>query len=111
MSVVEWHLSESQWLCTSMQDDSWAKYLKESMVVYLVVWNDAVISVDLPGTVELKVVETEAQAKSNTSSGHCCTPKPLSSNVIIKFAVIDTFISMSSAHLHLHPSLQQCKFD
>jgi Elongation factor P (EF-P) OB domain len=50
-------------------DDSWVKYLKEGMDVQLVLWNGRVLSVDLPNTVELEVVETDPGVKGNTASG------------------------------------------
>lgn len=51
------------------KDDAWAKYLKEGMDVSVLVWNDKVISVDLPNTVELEVVETDPGVKGNTAQG------------------------------------------
>lgn len=51
------------------KDDAWAKYMKEGMDVSVLVWNDKVISVDLPNTVELEVVETDPGVKGNTAQG------------------------------------------
>ena len=51
------------------KDESWAKYLKEGMDVSILVWNGNVISVDLPNTVELEVVETDPGVKGNTAQG------------------------------------------
>ena len=51
------------------RDESWAKYLKEGMDVSVLVWNGNVISVDLPNTVELEVVETDPGVKGNTAQG------------------------------------------
>lgn len=50
-------------------DDAWIKYLKEGMDVGVVIWNGKVISVDLPNTVELQVVETDPGVKGNTAQG------------------------------------------
>jgi translation elongation factor P len=52
-----------------MKDDSWAKYLKEGMDVSVLVWNGKVISVDIPNSVELEVVETDPGVKGNTAQG------------------------------------------
>jgi hypothetical protein len=53
----------------SSQDDTWAKYLKEGLIVNVVTWDGKTISVDLPNTVELKVVECDPGVKGNTQSG------------------------------------------
>lgn len=50
-------------------DDTWAKYLKEGLIVNVVTWDGKTISVDLPNTVELKVVECDPGVKGNTQSG------------------------------------------
>lgn len=51
------------------KDDAWAKYLKQGMDVSILAWNDKVISVDLPKSVELEIVETDPGVKGNTASG------------------------------------------
>jgi len=51
------------------EDESWSKYLKEGMDVQVLTWNGKVISVDLPNTVELEVVETDPGVKGNTAQG------------------------------------------
>lgn len=51
------------------EDSEWSKYLKEGMVVQVMEWNGKVISVDLPNTVELEVVETDPGVKGNTAQG------------------------------------------
>ena len=51
------------------RDDDWAKYMKEGMEVSLLKWNGRVISVDVPNTVELEVVQTDPGVKGNTASG------------------------------------------
>lgn len=51
------------------EDKSWSKYLKEGMDVQVLMWNGNVISVDLPNTVELEVVETDPGVKGNTAQG------------------------------------------
>jgi hypothetical protein len=43
--------------------------MKEGMEVSLLKWNGRVISVDVPNTVELEVVETDPGVKGNTASG------------------------------------------
>lgn len=48
-------------------------YLLENMMVQIVDWNGTIIGVDLPNTVELKVVETEPGFKGDTATG---TTKP-----------------------------------
>jgi len=44
-------------------------YLLENMMVYIVDWNGTVIGVELPNTVELKVVETEPGFRGDTATG------------------------------------------
>jgi hypothetical protein len=51
------------------RDEDWAKYLKEGMDVGVLLWNGKVISVELPNTVELEVVETDPGVRGNTASG------------------------------------------
>lgn len=51
------------------KDESWAKYLKEGMDVSVLLWDGKVISVDLPNTVELEIVETDPGVKGNTAQG------------------------------------------
>lgn len=51
------------------RDEDWAKFLKEGMDVGVLLWNGKVISVDLPHTVELEVVETDPGVRGNTASG------------------------------------------
>ncbi|GMH38087.1 hypothetical protein BSKO_05971 [Bryopsis sp. KO-2023] len=65
------------------EDESWAKYLKEGMDVYLVVWNDKVISVDIPATVELVIAQTDPIIKSNTASGGSTKLATLETGAII----------------------------
>lgn len=52
-----------------MQDEAWAKYLKEGLTVNIVTWEGKTISVDLPNTVELQVAECDPGVKGNTQSG------------------------------------------
>jgi hypothetical protein len=49
------------------RDEDWAKYLKEGMDVGVLLWNGKVISVELPNTVELEVVETDPGVRGNTA--------------------------------------------
>lgn len=51
------------------RDEDWAKYLKEGMDVGVLLWNGKVISVELPNTVELEVVETDPGLRGNTAAG------------------------------------------
>ncbi|MEW8977599.1 MAG: elongation factor P [Symbiobacterium sp.] len=44
-------------------------FLLENMLVQIVTWNGRIIGVDLPNTVELKVVETEPGFKGDTATG------------------------------------------
>jgi elongation factor P len=44
-------------------------YLLENMMVNIVDWKGTIIGVDLPNTVELKVVETDAGFKGDTATG------------------------------------------
>lgn len=44
-------------------------YLLENMMVNIVDWKGTIIGVDLPNTVELKVVETEPGFKGDTATG------------------------------------------
>lgn len=44
-------------------------YLLENMTVQIVDWKGTIIGVDLPNTVELKVVETEPGFKGDTATG------------------------------------------
>jgi elongation factor P len=48
-------------------------YLLENMNVYIVDWKGTIIGVELPNTVELKVVDTEPGFKGDTATG---TTKP-----------------------------------
>ncbi|MHC5252452.1 elongation factor P [Listeria kieliensis] len=45
------------------------KFLKENMEINVIMYQGETIGVDLPNTVELKVVETEPGIKGDTSSG------------------------------------------
>lgn len=45
------------------------KYLKENMEVAIMMYNGETLGVELPNTVELKVVETEPGIKGDTASG------------------------------------------
>ena len=54
---------------TRLERSDWAKYLKVEETVSMVVWNDKVISVDLPKVVSLEVTETDPGVRGNTVSG------------------------------------------
>lgn len=45
------------------------KYLKENMNVHILTWNGNLMGVELPNSVELRVVETEPGIKGDTASG------------------------------------------
>lgn len=45
------------------------KYLKENMVCYVMLYNDAAIGVDLPNSVELTVTVTDPGLKGDTAAG------------------------------------------
>ncbi|EPB98824.1 elongation factor p [Lactobacillus delbrueckii subsp. lactis DSM 20072] len=51
------------------QIDQEAKYLKENMIVNIISHNGETLGLDLPNTVDLKVVETEPGIRGDTSSG------------------------------------------
>lgn len=51
------------------QIDQEAKYLKENMIVNIISHNGEILGLDLPNTVDLKVVETEPGIRGDTSSG------------------------------------------
>ena len=54
---------------TRLERSDWAKYLKVEETVSMVVWNDKVISVDLPKVVSLEVTDTDPGVRGNTVSG------------------------------------------
>ena len=45
------------------------KYLKEGMEVNVVIWNDAVLEVELPNSVVLEVTQTDPGVKGDTATG------------------------------------------
>lgn len=51
------------------QLDGGEKFLKENMTCSVLFWNQEVLGVDLPNTVELEVTETEPGIKGDTASG------------------------------------------
>lgn len=54
---------------TEIQVGDGVKYLKENMVVQVLLHNNRVIGVDLPAHVELEVVDTPPAEKGNTAQG------------------------------------------
>jgi elongation factor P len=54
---------------TAAQIGDEVKWLKENMNLGVLFHNDQVIGVDLPNTVELKVIETEPGVKGDTATG------------------------------------------
>ena len=65
-------------------------YLKENMSVKILFFNDKAISLDLPKSVQLKVVSTEHGVKGNTVSG------------ATKSATLETDLKIQ-VPLHIHP--------
>lgn len=51
----------------NIQDE--LKYMKENMEVHIIMYETEVLGVELPNTVELKVIETEPGIRGDTSSG------------------------------------------
>lgn len=49
--------------------DDKTKYMKDNMTVFILKHGDAVIGIDLPPHVELKIVDTPPSEKGNTASG------------------------------------------
>lgn len=45
-----------------------AKFLKENLEVYITTFNGEILGVDLPDKVELKIIQTEAAIKGNTTN-------------------------------------------
>ncbi len=59
------------------------KYLKENMNIYLLTYNGALIGVELPNTVELKVVEADPGVRGDTATGGT-KPATLETGLIIQ---------------------------
>ncbi|WP_125768755.1 elongation factor P [Companilactobacillus furfuricola] len=59
------------------------KYLKENMEVNIMMYNGETLGVDLPNTVDLKVVETEAGIKGDTQSGGS-KPATMETGVVVQ---------------------------
>lgn len=72
------------------RDESWAKYLKEGDDVSVLLWNGKVISVDIPNSVELEVVETDPGVKGNTAQGGS-KPATLETGAVVQ---VPLFISV-----------------
>ena len=58
-----------QSLLTDAQMVDATNYLKENMVISVLMFKNEIIGVDLPGQVELEVIETEPGIKGDTASG------------------------------------------
>ncbi len=67
--VVMDNESFEQITLTDTQIGDEVKWLKENMNLGILLYNEAVIGVDLPNTVELKVIESEPGVKGDTSTG------------------------------------------
>lgn len=61
--------SYEQIMLTAEQIGEEVKWLKENMNLGILLYNSEVIGVDLPNSVELKVVETEPGVKGDTATG------------------------------------------
>ncbi|HEY8392058.1 MAG TPA: elongation factor P [Capillibacterium sp.] len=58
------------------------KYLKENMIVMIQMYNNEAIGVNLPNTVELKVIQTEPGFKGDTATGGS-KPATLETGVVV----------------------------
>jgi elongation factor P len=67
--VVMDNESYEQTMLTEAQIGDEVKWLKENMNLGVLLYNNEVIGVDLPNTVELKVIETEPGVKGDTATG------------------------------------------
>lgn len=74
--------SYDQLLLTEAQIGGGLKYLKENMVVQVLMHNNRIIGVDLPNQVELEVTDTPPAEKGNTSQGGT-KPATLESGAIV----------------------------
>lgn len=68
---------------TTEQVGDGAKYLKENMICYVVLYRGASISLDLPNSVELTIVETDPGLKGDTATGGT-KPAKLETGAIVK---------------------------
>lgn len=59
------------------------KYLKENMNIYLLTYNGSLIGVELPNTVELKVVEADPGIRGDTATGGT-KPATLETGLVIQ---------------------------
>ncbi|NLI91867.1 MAG: elongation factor P [Peptococcaceae bacterium] len=67
--VVMDNESFEQIMLTENQIGDQVKWLKENMNLGVLLYNNEVIGVDLPNSVELKVIETEPGVKGDTATG------------------------------------------
>jgi elongation factor P len=67
--VVMDNESFEQLMLNESQIGDQVKWLKENMNLGVLLYNSEVIGVDLPNTVELKVIETEPGVKGDTATG------------------------------------------
>lgn len=67
--VVMDNESYEQIMLTEAQIGENVKWLKENMNLGILLFNNQVIGVDLPNTVELKVIETEPGVRGDTATG------------------------------------------
>jgi elongation factor P len=74
------------------------KYLKENMNLYVLTYNGALIGVELPNTVELKVVAADPGLRGDTATGGT-KPATLETGLIIQvplFIEVDTVIRVDT---------------
>lgn len=67
-----------------LQDDAWARFMKEGQLVQVVSWNGQTIGVDMPAAVELKIAATEAGIKGNTAGGGATKPATLETGAVVQ---------------------------
>ncbi|GAA3322113.1 hypothetical protein GCM10020331_040680 [Ectobacillus funiculus] len=70
------------------------KFLKENMEVFIMTFHGEVLGVELPNTVELKVVETEPGIKGDTAS-NVTKPATLETGLVVQVPI---FLSTKAKH-------------
>jgi len=83
---------------SEVQVGSGVKYLKENMVIQILLHDGAVIGVDIPSHVELEVVDTPPAEKGNTSQGGT-KPATLESGAVVNvpfFVVIGDVVRVDT---------------
>ncbi len=62
-------------------------FLKEGIEVYLLYWNNNVVSVSLPPKVDLEVIETEPGVRGNTAQGSVTKPAKLETGYTVQVPI------------------------